>query len=233
MIERHVVAPDIGLSGVHGTPSVMTIATFTPAGRPLLPNTVCACSSASPVYVQPWQELSPLTHGCFRPLSVARKVALSQVSGCSTLACVANSMIPISAFAPPTFGSSEQPKLKLFAICCDAVRSTVHESCLMLLLASRTNSRSRSTLHFGGRVGTGVAGAGAGVHGWGAGVGQGWHWSPHGQPAGGDGAATLASGGQMLSRMVWIRLGRSFHVDGLNTYLLDGVDEMSLMNWVP
>ncbi len=110
----------------------------------------------------------------------------------------------------------------------------------------RTKTRSRSTEHLGGKVGTGVAGNGAGVHGGagngvgtgvgagvgtgvgagvgagvgtgvGAGVGQAGHASPHGQPAGGEGAATT-SGGQMLSRIDWINCGRSFHVDGLNTY---------------
>ena len=53
MMDRHVVAPDIGLSGVHGTPSVMITATLIPAGRPVVLSTVCACSSASPVYVHP------------------------------------------------------------------------------------------------------------------------------------------------------------------------------------
>ncbi len=37
----------------------------------------------------------------------------------------------------------------------------------------------------------------------------------------------------MLSRMDWINCGRSFHVDGLKTYLLAGVLEMSSMNCVP
>lgn len=37
----------------------------------------------------------------------------------------------------------------------------------------------------------------------------------------------------MLSKMFWMSWVRSFHVAGLKTYLLDGVDEIASTNWVP
>ena len=49
MIDRHVLSPDMGLSAVHGTPSVIVMVSLVPFGRPVVVKTFCACSMASPV----------------------------------------------------------------------------------------------------------------------------------------------------------------------------------------